>query len=133
MNGVYCLIIAVREPFTTPIGALGNISFKAGLYVYVGSAQRGLAKRITRHRSTEKKPHWHIDYLLASEYARLIDVYAKEAGKEEECRIAGQLKKRWEPVKRFGCSDCRCRSHLFNASATGLPEELGLSRFDLPS
>lgn len=29
-----------------------------------------------------------------------------------ECTIAQALSKEFKPVPRFGCSDCRCSSHL---------------------
>jgi len=97
------------------IGALGRIKFAQGIYAYVGSAQKGLEKRIARHFSCskEKSIHWHIDYLLASRHAELAGVLFKKAGKEEECRLAGELGKVGAMVPGFGCSDCRCASHLF--------------------
>jgi len=38
----------------------------------------GLENRINRHLRKEKKMHWHIDYLLASENAKIARVFVKE-------------------------------------------------------
>ena len=37
-KGNYCLIIKMKNDCTIKIGAKGNIDFKKGYYVYVGSA-----------------------------------------------------------------------------------------------
>jgi len=58
-----------------------------------------------------KKKFWHIDYLL--EKASLIDVLTLISERNLECRLAGGLGWRLEPIAGFGCSDCQCRSHLF--------------------
>ncbi len=55
MKGVYCLIIKVKTDIIQKIGALGKIKFDKGIYVYVGSAQNNLKKRIKRHLSKNKK------------------------------------------------------------------------------
>jgi len=46
------------------IGKLGIHNLPHGYYVYVGSALGGLASRLRRHLRSEKRLHWHIDYLL---------------------------------------------------------------------
>lgn len=111
MNGVYCRLINMPKGVTIEVGALGRLQFKKGHYVYVGSAQNGIEKRVGRHMRKSKKKRWHIDYLLAN--ARVAKVLYKKAGKEEECRIASFLSLQGIPVQDFGCSDCKCRSHLF--------------------
>lgn len=113
MKGVYVLNISVSRNIKPEIGALGKISFEKGLYTYVGSAQNNLEKRVARHLSRDKKLRWHIDYLLDSGASRITKVFYKEAGKTEECRLARALGQTEIPVPRFGCSDCRCSSHLF--------------------
>lgn len=113
MKGVYVLVISVGKDISVEVGALGSISFEKGLYAYVGSAQNGLEKRVARHLAKAKKRRWHIDYLLDNEFANVAKVFYKEAGKSEECRIAGKLGERGVPVVNFGCSDCGCVSHLF--------------------
>ena len=111
MKGIYCLFIDV-EDCSIDIGAKGKMDFPQGLYVYVGSAQNSIEKRITRHLSGDKKVRWHIDYLLASEKARVVRIAYKEAPKEEECAAASAFAEDGIPIKGFGCSDCSCNSHL---------------------
>ena len=110
MKGIYLLYIEINKDIKTKIGALGEIEFQKGSYVYVGSAQNNLKKRVERHLSEDKKLHWHIDYLLQNENVNIVDVYTKEADRQHECLTANALK--GKPVKNFGCSDCRCESHL---------------------
>lgn len=113
MKGVYILVIRVSKNLQLNIGSLGKIFFLKGFYVYVGSAQSQLEKRIKRHLSKRKRIFWHIDYFLNSRYAKIIKVLCKNAKKEEECRVAREIKKIGVPIPRFGSSDCGCISHLF--------------------
>ena len=71
----------------------------------------GLRKRVQRHLGTKKKLFWHIDYLL--EHAEVIEVLQVESPKKLECDLATRLSKKLRSVPRFGCSDCKCPSHLF--------------------
>ena len=96
------------------IGKLGTILFKKGTYVYVGSAPT--EKRLERHLRKEKKFHWHIDYFL--EEAEIKEIYIVENG---ECETAQNINLPY--IKGFGCSDCRCPSHLFYGD-THLPGRL---------
>jgi Uri superfamily endonuclease len=98
------------------IGALGRKAFVKGLYAYVGSAQSNLEQRVKRHLRREKHLFWHIDYLLDSDQAEIVEVLHKEADKTQECEVANTLSEKGKPIVGFGCSDCRCRSHLFRIS-----------------
>ena len=111
VKGIYTLIIELDRSCTITIGKRGRISFAAGYYAYVGSALNGLEARISRHLKKEKILHWHIDYLLQK--ARVREVLWGSREKNEECTIAGYHMQELLPVPRFGCSDCRCTSHLF--------------------
>ncbi len=113
IKGVYLLIIRIENDTEIVIGSLGKILFRKGVYAYVGSGQNNLLKRIERHYSSSKKKHWHIDYSLMHDYSRIVGFYYKKAGKEEECRSAGILEEYFNGFKGFGCSDCKCFSHLF--------------------
>jgi Uri superfamily endonuclease len=111
MKGSYILLLHLRKTTTIHIGSLGKISFEKGYYAYVGSALNNLHNRIKRHLRNRKKLHWHIDYLLQK--AEIEKIYYIDTPEREECRIARELSDILNPVKNFGCSDCRCYSHLF--------------------
>jgi len=113
VNGVYVLVISVRDNIIINVGALGSRRFEKGLYAYVGSAQNNLEKRIKRHLDRVKKKFWHIDYLIGNTSVKVVRVFYKEAKKFEECKVARKLSENSVPVLNFGCSDCDCASHLF--------------------
>jgi Uri superfamily endonuclease len=114
-KGIYCLVFK-NPSCTVRVGALGEIAFRRGWHIYVGSAlgSGGLA-RLERHialsRNRDKRPKWHVDYLSGSQSFSLR--YTLHALTEErlECRLAEALG--GEIVPAFGCSDCGCPSHLF--------------------
>jgi Uri superfamily endonuclease len=114
-KGIYCLVL--RNPAcTVTVGALGSVAFAAGFHVYVGSAQGGGGlKRVRRHillaQTKDRRPKWHIDYLLTSDNFNLMSVICAPTEQKFECQLAGTLP--GSPVPRFGCSDCSCDSHLF--------------------
>jgi Uri superfamily endonuclease len=113
VNGVYVLIIKVAKPISVNVGALGKINFERGLYAYVGSAQKGLDKRVSRHLRRVKRKFWHIDYLLENEAVKVLKIFQKKAGKTLECEIAEKISLKGIAVESFGSSDCKCKSHLF--------------------
>jgi Uri superfamily endonuclease len=113
LKGVYVLIIQVDEDTGVNVGAIGRLTFKKGLYAYVGSAQNNLEQRVKRHLRKEKRKFWHIDYLLDNDATKVMKVLHKQADKTEECAIAKVIGERGEPVDGFGSSDCSCKSHLF--------------------
>ena len=113
MKGIYVLVIKLNKDTSIKIGALGKIKFKKGIYAYVGSAQNNLEKRVLRHLSKNKKTHWHIDYFLKNKNTEVIEIFYKQAGKQEECSLAKKINKTSRPIPKFGCSDCKCKSHLF--------------------
>ncbi|MEM1689863.1 MAG: GIY-YIG nuclease family protein [Candidatus Hadarchaeales archaeon] len=109
MKGTYALFIQVPFDVEIVIGALGRKSFRAGYYVYVGSAMGGLKERVRRHLEKKKRMHWHVDYLLTR--ARVVDfIFAEGRG---ECEVARNLSSRLQPIEGFGSSDCECQTHLF--------------------
>ena len=111
MKGSYLLLIELENDTTHTVGKLGEIAFNKGFYVYVGSALIGLDPRIKRHLRDNKNIHWHIDYLL--EYAKIVDIFYKENIHREECIIAKKFEGTLPSILGFGCSDCKCKSHLF--------------------
>jgi len=114
MKGAYLLIITLPKDASVIVGKQGLLHFKKGCYSYVGSALNGLDQRIQRHLRTDKKTHWHIDYLLP--FTEIVEIFYKENNRREECRIAQSLEKNFAGISGFGCSDCSCKSHLFYGS-----------------
>jgi Uri superfamily endonuclease len=115
MKGAYLLIMELPVDTTIRVGKKEVFTFKKGSYGYVGSALNGLEQRITRHLRSQKKLHWHIDYLLA--FATITRVFIKEGSKREECDLARAFEQAFDAIPGFGCSDCACESHLFYGSA----------------
>lgn len=136
LRGIYILAVMVNRDKTVRIGSLGTIQFKKGLYAYVGSAQNNLEKRLERHfKKAAKRKFWHIDYLLAEDDVSVVKAFFKKADKPEECATAQGLAKFGFSVKGFGCSDCKCESHLFMFENQSLLEnacfKLGFKPFTL--
>jgi Uri superfamily endonuclease len=114
-KGVYCLVLKNKASIVKT-GALGEIPYRDGWHVYVGSALGpGGLLRVARHirctRGMLKKPRWHIDYLLTHPSFELTHAVCAHTGDDFECRIAKRLA--GDPVRGFGSSDCSCVSHLF--------------------
>ena len=114
MKGSYCIALKCRKDFTAVIGKLGEIKFKKGFYVYVGSALNSIEKRVERHKRKEKPLFWHIDYITAEKEIEFAKAFFRESPEKEECRMAKIVSEKGIPVKGFGCSDCKCDSHLFS-------------------
>jgi Uri superfamily endonuclease len=131
-KGTYCLCIKVQGDIAVEVGALGNITFPEGEYVYVGSALNSLEPRIKRHMLTSTGDHdvthWHIDYLLRELSASIRTVYVVETEERLECSIAERVADHGQPVKGFGCSDCKCVSHLYRVEGFGFLDKMGMRR-----
>jgi sugar fermentation stimulation protein A len=111
-RGSYLVIFRLPRRRLVRVGELGDIHFRGGYYVYVGSAKRGLSARIERHRLLRKKLFWHVDYLSAlAEFRAALPVRSSD---DLECEMAASLQGICEgSVPGFGSSDCTCPSHLF--------------------
>ena len=130
MKGTYILLMYLEKEACITIGKKGNISFKKGWYVYIGSALNGLESRISRHMKAMKNHHWHIDYFI--DHAMIKRVYIKMGEVREECVVASSFSEWFSYVPRFGSSDCNCVSHLFQGSKEELEEksvQLGFGRY----
>ena len=108
------LLIRLPEEQTITTGRLKATYFPRGYYAYVGSAMGGFKSRLNRHLKSDKKPHWHIDYLL--EKASISEIILCETKDRTECAIAQALSCQFDSIPGFGSSDCKCRSHLFFAT-----------------
>jgi Uri superfamily endonuclease len=115
LPGTYALVLRISRRLEILIGRLGTLRVQPGFCVYAGSAfgPGGLARRVGRHATAEKKRRWHIDYLTA--VATLDEVWYTVDAAHRECQWAEavqQIRGATVPLERFGSSDCRCRSHL---------------------
>ncbi len=130
-QGAYILFLKLHKTAIITAGALGTCRLAAGFYLYVGSANRGIAPRIARHRrlaeSKTGKMHWHIDFLLTHPNVRLVRT--KELEGRNECAISrkiASLKGIKVPIPKFGSTDCRagCAAHLYRMQSLNmiLPE-----------
>jgi Uri superfamily endonuclease len=114
-KGIYCLVF--KNPgCRVRVGALGEIYFLPGWHCYVGSALgSGGLKRLERHislaRNRDKRPKWHVDYLLTSPCFSLARAVYAVTSDRMECALAHELGDGGVPG--FGSSDCDCASHLF--------------------
>jgi Uri superfamily endonuclease len=64
-SGSYMMLLHLAHQVEIAVGGLGRLKFEPGWYIYCGSAKKGLAKRVARHRrKIGKALHWHIDYLV---------------------------------------------------------------------
>lgn len=121
MKGSYILVIHIPEIIELTIGALGNVLFDKGFYLYIGSAMGSygsitLENRVKRHisPSNNKKTHWHIDYLLNYERSMITQLYLIPSLYPLECIIAKEIMDFSDDyIKDFGSSDCMCNSHLY--------------------
>lgn len=114
-SGIYSLIIKLEKDETIKVGELGRINFPKGFYIYTGSALNGLRQRINRHKKRQKKMFWHIDYLLASKHAKISEVIAIKTNERLECKLNEVVSSLYNAkifAKGFGCTDCKCKSHL---------------------
>ncbi len=127
MHGTYVLIVEVSKSADIPIGKRQQYQFEVGYYAYAGSALNNLEMRIERHLRKEKKHHWHIDYLL--DHAEVLQAIFAETTDKLECHIAREMLKNLEFKPGFGCSDCRCPSHLFYHKDFNILRETALNNF----
>jgi Uri superfamily endonuclease len=114
--GVYQLRIRLHRAVVLRVGSLGRVRFAAGTYIYTGRAARGLRARVLRHVRGGRCQHWHIDYLLSSQAARVVRVALASTNPDDECRVNTATGRGAMAVApRFGASDCRngCPAHLW--------------------
>ncbi|NLL94945.1 MAG: GIY-YIG nuclease family protein [Thermoplasmatales archaeon] len=135
-GGTYALFFSLPNGFSGRVGSLGELSLPPGRYCYAGSAMASLDKRLGRHANPSKTMRWHIDYVTvrADGFAAL----ASPGGAVAECSIAAAASEAgMTPAARgFGCSDCKCQTHLFNVpdgSWETLARVAGLRPYPVPA
>jgi len=128
----YLLEVSNKIDKEIKIGRLGQIEFKKGTYLYVGSAKKGLISRLRRHISKKKKLFWHIDYFLSQEKVSIEKIWLTYL---DECFTSKFILRDTEVVKGFGSPDCRCLGHLFylgkNKVRKSLKEKLKLELIEV--
>jgi len=115
-RGSYLLILNLKRNRKIDIGKLGEVHFRKGFYIYVGSAMANLSKRMERHRHLRKQHHWHIDELRA--IAEFHSILAIRSSDRLECEIAEAMSEiaEWS-IPGFGSTDCSCETHLFGMAS----------------
>jgi len=133
-RGSYLFVLRLSDDKKINVGKLGNIVFKKGFYVYVGSAMANLTARIERHQRLRKNFHWHIDSLR--DVSEAVGVFSIRSSDRLECELASSVSKiaEWS-IRGFGSSDCTCPTHLFGfkndpASLTAFQRLLQYFRMD---
>lgn len=123
--GTYILLLRLPLKQLIGVGKLGEFEFAAGYYLYVGSAlcPGGLVARLRRHKklanNSEKRLHWHIDFLR--EQTQLSEIWCCSHPRRLEHKWAGIVGRSPETnvlVPGFGSSDCNCQSHLYHLAFT---------------
>lgn len=114
-RGTYVLSITLGSDLDIEVGALGTFHFSKGLYCYAGSAMGGIDQRVSRHIRREKTVKWHVDHLTTR--ADSVEAWISYPDFIPECDLARMAEEcgMVPSVKGFGCSDCRCPTHLFSA------------------
>ena len=113
--GTYALILQSHSTKTIQVGCWGQLDLQPGYYIYIGSAfgPGGVRARVSHHWRMDKQKHWHIDYLR--EHLMPLEAWVNYDAKHLEHEWAGILFERpgMVSIRGFGCSDCKCYSHLF--------------------
>lgn len=120
LKGIYVLLLRVERHLRIKVGSLGILDFDEGEYVYVGSAQNNVEKRLRRHLKKRKPLRWHIDYLTTNPFVQVLKASVFSLPKPYECQAASIISsmRKVYPIPRFGSTDCRCRSHLFKINTS---------------
>ena len=126
MRGAYVLVTYVAEAVDVEVGSLGAVRLVAGRHLYVGSAMNGVLPRVLRHFKRDKPVRWHIDRIRP--YAEPECALLFPSPVRIECELARRVEAMSDSsIHGFGCSDCRCASHLFHTTSSldGLVRGLG--------
>jgi len=126
--GVYVLCMRARESQEIIPGKRKVIHVDAReIYVYIGSALKGLRARVGRHLAHQgKKMHWHVDYLL--QVLDIFEIFYAMTDERKECELSMQINQQctfFTAVEGIGNSDCHsCPSHLYRHVKTDAPGAL---------
>jgi Uri superfamily endonuclease len=116
-QGTYLYLSRMPRACSVNVGRLGKLSFRRGYYCYIGSAfgPGGIESRVNRHFRKDKPCHWHIDYL--KDQINPVGAWYTSDVQKCEHQWASMLSgvDNFSAVRNFGCTDCRCDSHLFHS------------------
>jgi Uri superfamily endonuclease len=122
MYTTYILVLEKRT--SSPVAFKKEAIFmRRGVYMYVGSAKRGMQARLARHLRREKKLFWHIDYVTSCPDVAVKAIFlspSQECATLREISDLGLLFGR-----RLGASDCVCLSHFIHVPGKGLKQVMG--------
>ncbi|WP_293986558.1 DNA/RNA nuclease SfsA [uncultured Megasphaera sp.] len=120
-GGDYLFVLHLNKTKDISVGSLGTLHFPQGYYVYAGSAKKNLAARLARHSRKRKKMHWHIDYLRQeADVVAALPIRTADDLEHDLARAVAKIAD-WQ-IDGFGCTDCRCPSHLFGFAANPIHE-----------
>jgi Uri superfamily endonuclease len=133
LKGTYCLCIENKKEKKITIGALGNLLFPTGKYIYIGSALNSLEPRLKRHikisTGQHNVTHWHIDYFLKDMDVEIQSIFIIKNNNRIECEIVKKVSQHGESIPRFGSSDCNCPSHLFKVKDNNFLRKMGFNKW----
>lgn len=116
-HGTYALVLRSDFDASIRIGRLGDLTLRAGYYVYVGSAfgPGGVRARLGHHLRLAPRPHWHVDHLRART-SPVEAWYSHDSTPREHewSHILSQIPRSSVPLSGFGSSDCSCIAHLLS-------------------
>ena len=121
-RGSYMLILSLAQERRIQTGGLGDVLFRKGYYIYVGSAKKNLSQRVNRHLRKRKSFFWHIDYLRNQADSCLALPIRSQADLEHDIAHGLAQITSWQ-IPGFGASDCSCTSHLFGMEGNPLHHE----------
>lgn len=153
-GGIYLLRFEVAYQLWLRVGKINNgspIPFPGGEYLYVGSARGGLAPRLLRHATrswglkahrmrhqltkaydrqppTQKRLHWHIDYLMDQDDIELRSISALHTTERLEKDLAKWAAAQPETsivVARLGASDHAMGTHLLRVEGEAFWQRVG--------
>ena len=118
-RGIYALVLVGDRRRQVSIGALGERTFEAGTFIYVGSAHGpgGLRARLAHHCGRSVRAHWHVDYLRR--HLPVAGAWIAQAPRSLEhdwARALTNIPGAACPLPGFGSSGCACTAHLVHLS-----------------
>jgi Uri superfamily endonuclease len=97
-----------------------TICMEKGLYLYIGSAKRGLKQRLARHMKKRKSRFWHIDYITSRKDAAVEAIYLSPY---PECETLSAVSRFGTLFgRKLGSSDCKCPSHFVKLNRVSLAD-----------